>query len=151
MLNDGTDPRAPSFPLLQTAFEHLASAVVSELAPDDAPQGAGSAARRLKARAERVMYDRAHDPDFTVAELTGILGVSHSYLARVYSASGTTAHRRLGEIRMGRAIELLRVDRDDPATVAARSGFSSTRALRRALRASPLADGIRTEQSSRRA
>ncbi|MDQ1135609.1 AraC-like DNA-binding protein [Microbacterium sp. SORGH_AS 1204] len=142
LLSNDINVEVSSFPLLQSALEFLASAVMSELRPETTPGNVATAATRLRSRADRVMFDRAHDPEFTVGALPEMLGVSHSYLARAYNAAGTTAHRRLGELRARHAVELFRVGADDPKTIAARSGFSSERAMMRALRAAPLVDSV---------
>ncbi|WP_314451177.1 hypothetical protein [uncultured Microbacterium sp.] len=128
LLNAEVDPASASFPAVQSALEYLVAAMVRELSP---PVTRRSAAELLRERSERLIHDRADDPGFTVSELAHRLEVSRSYLTRAYGEIGATPGRRIRTARLELARDAIFGSTTQEA--ANRAGFSSARALRRAL------------------
>ncbi|KTR96332.1 hypothetical protein NS220_02605 [Microbacterium testaceum] len=137
LLNGEVDTDADSFTAVQSAIEYLASAVASEIAPVVPPaerDTTTTAFTRLRLRSEHVIHRHANSPEFTVAVLADKLGVSRSYLARAYVGTDTTPSERIRAVRL----ELAAGASADVSgeTRATRAGFSSSRAFKRAERAS---------------
>lgn len=132
LLRAGTRTENPEFPRLQSGVEHLVSALAAELC---LPSGRQSAPALLRERADRVIFDHAHDPAFTVNELARRLNVSRSYLTRVYGEIGVSPGERIRHLRLELAGD--EGGRDLIPHTASRSGLRSVRTLGRARRDLP--------------
>lgn len=88
----------------------------------------------LVERARMLMASEVEDPDFTVARLAQMAGVSSTILNGAFQAVGSTPSREIRATRVRRARMLLDEDRSlTQEVVARRAGFGSVRSLQRAL------------------
>ena len=70
-----------------------------------------------------------------VAELAGIAGCSAAHFSRLFTRSvGLTPYRYVVDLRLKRAVELLRLRELSPAQIAARTGFADQSHLSRWIR-----------------
>lgn len=115
---------------LRSVFEALAEFTAVSAAPE--AWGIDPIARR----ADAVIAENAHDPDFSVERLARMLSVSRRHLTRVLSRAGRAPADRIRDVRLSRVRaawdahgdELLRDD-----FLARWFGFRSARALRESL------------------
>ncbi|HRP77732.1 MAG TPA: helix-turn-helix transcriptional regulator [Aquamicrobium sp.] len=114
----------------------------------DAREPSGSETMALRAHRERVLKyleDRAHEHALTPSGIAGEMGISVSYLHRVFAAGGNTVMAELRRIRLMRAQRMLASGafRGLPVSeIALRCGFKSlpsfSRAFRQAAGVSPV-------------
>ncbi|MBF4549406.1 helix-turn-helix domain-containing protein [Pseudoclavibacter sp. VKM Ac-2888] len=134
MLNSKIHPSAPTFVRIERALRELIVAISSEtdLLEVTSPE---PACRRLHSDAIRVIEETARDATTTIATIAQTLGVSRSQLNRAFAEAGDTPSANLRRARVRLALQCL-AQGESRADAAARSGFGSTRRLRRALLAS---------------
>lgn len=140
VLNSDVAVQDPSFASIRSSLESVALSVVAETHAAARP-GRPLRSDELYEDALRTIRDGSHEADFTVEELARRLLVSRRYLARVFAQRGNSPRTALREARVSHARRMLdlqgsKADLDQIAVIA---GFSSPRALREALRASPTA------------
>lgn len=118
---------------LRSVFEALSLSTAASAAT---PRGEEEKTDPLVRRADAVIAANAHEPDFSVESLAGMLSVSRRHLTRVLSRAGRAPADRIRDVRLGRVRtawdahgdELLRDD-----LLARWFGFRSARALRESL------------------
>lgn len=111
----------------------LSSLLVGALIEGTGGSGHGQDYQRME-QARTVMLANLTDPEFTVESLADALNISSRQLQRHYSQLGTTPSEVLKELRIEVAQELIRQRPELPRKqIAARAGFRSVAALRRAL------------------
>ncbi len=109
------------------AQEELADLLPRLLSPGAAPKAArlGPGATRLVRRADELLGDEFSQVD-GLTSLARRLGVSASYLARVYrTVTGGTIHARVTRLRMARALCRLAEGATDLTALALELGYSS--------------------------
>lgn len=132
-LDGSIDGDSPAFPAWRTAIESL---VIAVLRSSMRRTGAQGAAASLLARAQTIIDEQAHNPDFSVVDLGQQLGISQSHLHRVFRETGTTPARLLREARIALAEDFLgpgTPTAQDLKAAAALSGFRNMRMFRRAV------------------
>lgn len=131
-LDGPIDGDSPTFPAWRTAIESLVIAVVRSSMRKTTAQGATAS---LLARAQSIITQQAHNPEFSVVELGHQLGISQSHLHRVFRETGTTPARLLRETRIALAEDFLGSGTptiQELKEAAASSGFRNMRMFRRA-------------------
>lgn len=81
--------------------------------------------KRIKA----YMRDKACDPNFSISDISTHLSISERYIQALFQDAGTTMRDYLGELRLGRAREMLgspRYKRKSITEIAFDCGFSSS-------------------------
>lgn len=147
VLDVGTAAREPGFGHLASAIESaVAAAIVQSLSCTDRTYSRRASTRShafLRARAHRVIEERYHDAEFSIADLARNLAISPAHLHRVFRGSPTTPYQLLQQRRLKHARDLMIAPVASVAEVAERSGFRSLRALRRAMNTHLNEDGGR--------
>ncbi len=143
VLNSEVDVADAPFASIRSSLESAALSVVAETYAN------ARAVRPLRSdelyeEALGAIRDGSHDTEFTVEELARRLLISRRYLARVFAQRGTSPRAVLRETRASRARRLIDLQGDaaDLEQVAALAGFSSSRTLREALRATATAEAM---------
>lgn len=130
VLGAGIRAQDPGFTPLKTAIENTVTAAIVQSM--DA-RVHGSTPVTLLTRAQQVIEERFADARFSAAELANRLAISSAHLHRIFSAASMTPYQVIQQYRANRASDLAHGHRYTRATIAALSGFSSTRAMNRAL------------------
>ncbi|MFZ8757496.1 helix-turn-helix domain-containing protein [Microbacterium sp. HMH0099] len=126
---------SPPLPVVEE-LQNVLGATVALLAVErDPPREAVAAGERLYRDAMAHIRTWGHSPAVTVTSLVAAMNVSRQHLARVFAARDTTPGAELRRHRASAARHLLMSGLMDAADAAPASGFSSVRAMQRALRA----------------
>ncbi|TSI14072.1 AraC family transcriptional regulator [Brevibacterium aurantiacum] len=122
---------SPGFTQVQRALEELAKAVA--VGVDLGSDSDVDALTKVYVRGMALIGSMATDEKTTVESVAHDLGVSRSYLLRAFKTHGSSPSIELRQARLANAERLLREGAADLTAVAAQSGFSTVRKLKRAL------------------
>ena len=117
---------------LKTAIESTLTAAVMQSSLNARVHA--SARDTLLGRAQQIIDERFNDSQFSTGELALSLAISSAQLHRVFASASVTPYQMIQQRRVKHAFDLLRGQQSSEFAVAAHSGFSSPRAMRRALR-----------------
>lgn len=140
-LNSDLRPHTPAFTSTMSAISELAVAVIAEAFPEPSFHATRREAA-LFASALALIRDGAGDPGMTVARIADELNTSVRHLQRVFAAHGSTpaASLRTERRRRAEAVADHGARREHLDAIANSVGYTSHRAMRRALRAPSLDD-----------
>jgi len=128
--------------LLSLAIESMADAAIGPLSRGPT-SGRGDEKTPGLARARRLLHEKASDATYSVERAAQDLGMTRSHLTRMFRANGDTPRNVLRAERTAIARRLLAADETaDPAVVARRAGFPSSRAMKDAFRRSESPIGL---------
>lgn len=135
LLNADISADDPGFPWLTRALEQLFFAIIE--GSTDAEPLRSATEREHYARARRYIQANASNPDLDAALLAKEIGLSRSYVQRIFRQMGDTPMNYLRRLRVVQAQQLLRIGdgsvRPDYTAIARACGFRSLRALRDAM------------------
>lgn len=131
IFSTGVQAEDPGFPPLQAAIENAVMAAIAQ-SPQYTDPVAGSYASLL-GRARNIIEERFEHPSFSAGELARELSISSAHLHRIFGVASMTPFQSIQQRRVSRALDLMRSGTLSDASIAAQSGFGSSRAMRRAL------------------
>jgi AraC-like DNA-binding protein len=126
----------PGFVHLRASVENTVTAAVVQSPLNT--HGVGDSYASILVRAKHFIEERFVDPHYSTAKLACELSISRAHLHRVFSSASAKPYQLIQEQRANRAADLLAqhepISDGAVRAIASESGFTSTAAMRRALK-----------------
>ncbi|MBG9889816.1 hypothetical protein ABE10_25300 [Bacillus toyonensis] len=136
ILNSETTPSHPSFSWLKSSLTQIVLGITEQAVPSD--YCLSKAEVEIYTRAQQVMTSRFSDKTLTMRDISEEVGVTPSYIQRIFRQMGRSPMGFLRDYRAAKASQILSSDIPGPKhaeSVANATGFRNVRAMRSALSA----------------